>query len=622
MGGYSPYPEDEEYALPQPQLPVDPAANMAALRQEQASALAQHQQAATDLQQRQAQWGEREADVQLSDRLLKVMDPRVPKPARDFLFRELSQTLGIDPAGQRSKDIGKMLTSLAPDELETLQQSFVDRMASAKPGELTKMMRGLLSGQTDANAFIGEIMKTSAVQAAGAAGQPGEGDEAERPQTAQAPGSRRDEVETIVEGMGDRRRLPTPGETEPRFQPADPGLVQALGLNPKTRYRNDDLINEGYNVPIDPKAQRDLAQEIKTSASTGIDVSLAAARAHALFKGRPEVLGVVGATARTVDQVLDQIKGAVQVVGGDLSSAGPSDSGIKAMAKNLAGQISSMYKSSGIPQTAVDSARLQGAIIDMAYSMAIARGIPGNRLTNAIIAQHMNTLGHSQSVEQFEATLADTVRRVSEKTPNLISSRIGRRDVTPDLGFVSDDDIKALAMADTTPPNLKQQLLKEVKLRKAGSESETRGKDINRAGPTLEEEDTSRRKEEELRQRRLQDRETREQDDALLRKQADLRADQDQSLREDRFEYQVRKDRYDRDERLRLEKDKRALERRKMIGEAFEELGKAIGRAGSVSGSISAGGGSQGAGQDVGAFRIAPPPNRRMPQVPERERRR
>jgi hypothetical protein len=575
----------------QPQLP-DP-------RQQQAEMLARQQEA---INAQKAQAEARKGDLDMSEHMVHLLDPNIPKPARQFLYKEPSSRLGVDPKGDTSKNVGQMLLGLDPEAMEGIRRNFASKIETAKPGEITQMMKGILTGDMSGLDLIKIASKPTNVPGTVTGEPPAPGGPA-------APAA-------APEQPVMRRRLKEIGETHPLYQTADPGLVSALGYDPRNPVRNDDLIKQGYTGPIDAKDQRELTKKINETTAGAIDVMANASRAHQLFRGRPEVLGVVGAAARTVDQVIDQMKGAVQAVGGDMGSAGPGDEGLKTQAKNVAKYISDKYKAAGIEQTAVDSSRLQSAVLDMAYSSATARGIPGNRITNAILSQQLKQLGHGQSVAQFEATLADTVARATERVQRQISNDTGIQGFKLNLKNTSMNDLDVITKSpEMIPGGLKESLIGEIQSRldvAAGKAQPSPGKPILRSSPTLEQEQSDVAKEEATRQRRLTFAEQRDQEKLQLERDRDLRA-----TRAEISKLEAEKNRDEKEERryqLALRKEERlaAHQRASDIGKAFAKLGEALGH--SSSHQISAGGGGGGGDQDAGAFRIAPAPRRKGPE--------
>jgi len=623
MGGYLPEPDEwmqpqrePEAILPQPQQPIS--------RQQQVAAA--YQQSQQEIQQAQSVAATREEDLNVAQYMTKMLDPTVPKAARQFLFRELSTRMGVDPKGETSQNFGKMLLGLEPEALERLNRGYADRIKNATPGQIKQMTQAVLQGDVSGI----ELMKMANVRVAqaGGGGTPGvipaqptapiSGPPGALPP---APGTTPPAADPAAAAGGppspSTRRYKGQGETIPFHQPVEPGLVRALGYQFGDPVRVSDLAKEGITVPQTPKEQNDLMKAMDANASATVTVVKDATRLHQLFKGKPEVLGLVGATARTVDQAIDQMKGVIRSAGGDTSTFDQNDKGFRALIARSAQRVSDVYKSSGIEQTAVDSARLQGAVLDMAYSMANAKGIPDNRLTNRMIAQELNTLGQSQSVAQFEATLKEAVGRALSKSSNEIAARVGRP-MDPNLGFVNTQDLVFMGQSDIASPELKKTILEESKRRLSGAA----GKPIKRAEPTVESEQLYTSEEERRESERKKSEEKRQQEEHVLKKRRDVRAEEEG----ERAEARMARTEFEQNRRFNLaEKRERRMEeqhRRDKIGAAFKELGKMIGEAGSSGRSIGAGIGAGGGGgdQDAGAFRMTPAPRRAPPKPVDAER--
>src|SRR5262245_13028232 len=86
-------------------------------------------------------------DLRLAQMLTKAFDPSLPKGFRQLGLKQISQMLGVDPRGDRSKEIINTLSGLDPQSLEGLRRGVVGATNETQPGELTEMTRGVLTGQ-------------------------------------------------------------------------------------------------------------------------------------------------------------------------------------------------------------------------------------------------------------------------------------------------------------------------------------------------------------------------------------------------------------------------------------------------------------------------------------------
>jgi hypothetical protein len=398
--------------------------------------------------------------------------------------------------------------------------------------------------------------------------------------------------------------------------------MHELGLDPTVKARNDDVLRLFPGIPMDPEGQRKLRGDLQENSSNAANAVNSAIMLHSLFQGRPETLGIVGTAIRTIDEVVDQINGAARSFGVSADKLDVGAPGIRAGVKAVADHINELYDKSGLERTAVDSARIQSQVLQMAYDMAIARGIPGNRLTNNIISQQLVTLGKSASKEQFEGVLKDVVQRSLDQGAAGLGARLGSRDYYPGLANVSDDDLKSMAtyavanpQTGVIPDRYKQKMLQEMEVRANQGEQESagasRGQQIPLTSPTIQEEEAARRN------TLIRDEQRKNQELATKvrgEERAQATAERAQRLETQKFDAEQRRQmesdrRYD----LAVKKEEReaAFQRQKMIIDAFRHLGAQI------AGSVKGGGGGismpSAPEQDTGAFRLAPPPQRRAP---------
>jgi len=164
----------------------------------------QHQERTAQLQQQAQQNQVQQQDMALGQRMVKLFDPNVPKPAKEFLYREMSRQMGVDPKGQTSSELGKMLLSLDPQSQDSLRRNLVTKISAAKPGEVQGLIKGIMTGQVDGMSLIQLASDTGGAPEALSGAGTGE--------------------------MGaDTRRLPTVGETPQEYQRIEPQLQRSLG---------------------------------------------------------------------------------------------------------------------------------------------------------------------------------------------------------------------------------------------------------------------------------------------------------------------------------------------------------------------------------------------------------
>lgn len=654
-------------------LPPNILAAYGGLRQEQEKQFAAHKAYSAKLEKASAKVEDRKGDLDVAGRLLTLLNPATPKAAKDFLFRELSGHVGVDPNAEYAKGVSKVLTGLDPGSAQAARQFLSQNLEGATPGQITEMTKGILTGQVDMNTFVGQIQSQVMAQA-------GSGNETMTDASTGAPPQQDPNKPTIVKtqtidpksGQAIQQAQPfqpeQPGAVgsfegqrtiPPDMQPANPQLIGALGYAPEgqavPQLRTRDLLNAGVRIPLSPEEQQKAANEI-TERSVGINQTLAdSAHITDIFSGRPEVLGTVGALTRGIQSTVRQVEGLGRLIYGNFQNeVDPYSPSVDGLASQATQRLMQLHKIDG---TAIDSARIQSSVLGLAYRMAIARGIPGGRLTNAIIEQHLAQLGASGSPEQFAAVIQDTNTSILREFDDTMRRQYGISGYDVITRQMTDAQIsKQAEHANQLPVDFAKSLLTEAETRQSGGQRQT----IQPSSPTLEEErrtlgtletqgkqrqqqkmqqDMSIQQSQEERAGRQEalanDREDRlvqstQENQKLQREQfdftkqratvqderdarnAELAAEREQRLIESSTETQkLQREKFEYDkEQDRIRKDKEQQDR---IAKAFSIF--ASGFANAYSG---AGGGSSGynpgPGQDINAFRIAPPPQRTPPR--------
>lgn len=603
-----------------------------AFKQRQKEVLQQHQQYAQMLEKKQMDVNARGGDLDIANRLYKILDGRISKPARQFLSKELATHLGVDPKTQQFKDVSNMLNGLDPDTLQSLRQQFATTLSGASPGQIAQTVKGIMTGQIQMNQFVDQ-MGSQAFQT----GQGGEGvgektseqlpqeepaaiggggaGAAPAPQAApaetQAPAPR-----TVAQPFGTGSNAIKSFEgarhTPPDQGPASPTIVAALGLDSTKRYRTSDLIAQGYRIPFDVKEQDKVAESINLR-STGISATIyESSQLVKMFEGKPETLGPVGGAVRTIQSTVRQVEGVLNMLRPNFQSeVDVSDPTIQGPAARAARAVAKLH---GLDATAETSAQIQSAVLSLAYRMAIAQDIPGNRLTNAIISQNLTMIGQSASPEQFRGVLKKTIAGVTREFDEHMRRTVGQSGHdTITRGLSKADIIQMSQSPDLLPDDFKASLVEETKRRVNGEKVAT----PEPASPTLDEEEaTIGRQEVETKQKKIEqidqgmDLEVkRDQRQVAAQQRLDERearvaaAQTDsQTLARERFDYQKQQDIQQADQ-----------QRQDKIGAAFRAFGNAIASSrGGGGGSVSVG--NLGGGQDVSAFRMNPPPQRTPPR--------
>ncbi len=576
------------------------------MKDQQDQALQAHKQFSDNLQEQQFQVQQKQTDLNVADRLYKVLDPSIAPSARKFLLNETAKYLGVDPKSPTFRDLSSMVSGLDPDTMVQLKSALGDQLSQASPGQVRQIVSGLMTGQVSFNDFLNQARTT--MRAKSAAG--------EQPQATPTEGQP-PKVATPFQPTSTAPVMSFEGQRTipPNAAQASPQLVGALGLDSRIQYRNQDLQRQGFRIPFSAQDQEKLAGEI-TETSTGISSTLReAAVLNGLVTGHPEVLGTVGSAVDLVQSAVRQVQGALRVLDPAFrDESNPFSPELQKLSKDVTDQL---QRANVIQVTAENAARVQAIMISLAYKMALAEGVPGNRLTNGIIQQHLAQLGHAASPDQFNAVLKDTIANTISTFDEHIRRQVGTSGNDIVSRQMTNDDIKLLASrADILPKPFAQSLLSEAQRRASGQ-----GGPVSPApmSPTIEEEQrTLGTLETTTKQRQVQGQEQ-EQQLQLIREQ---RAQRDEILRQSREERQTRVQ----EQQLQLSQDRYALElaREKRISEkdAHDQLTKAFQHFGAQiaarfnGAQVGVSGGGGGGGQNEGAFRIAPGRQRQAPAIP------
>lgn len=402
----------------------------------------------------------RQADLQLGERLLQVLDPRLPKQARQFLFKELSRQIGVDPKGERSKEIGGMLTSLDPQVSEQVRRSISQQIQSAEPGQVTEMTRGILTGQVPVTQLVQSMSMPVAQQEGGGDAEastdgfsppmrlggpmtrPAGADSAVTP--AQAPGRPGD---SIAPGRGEGPyRMPfqaapsagvgtVPAErvVPPLLRQVAPELVSILGIDPTQAYRVIDIYRGGWSrVPSDFDAQQRLATDIRGVQDGIVNMTVMGNQLVDIIRGRPEVLtlgigripvpfsGTWNLELPNPSSVLTQLgsfgNSLAKTFGWEGTRIDPQSedgSRVLSQSRELADRVFSW--SPEVQRNANDTAVMQSLLINIAFAMAASKGQTGRFLSDRDVELQLQELGRSADPEQFSNTVSRVIQRAYDQ---------------------------------------------------------------------------------------------------------------------------------------------------------------------------------------------------------------
>jgi hypothetical protein len=632
----------------------------AQFKAQQDKVMQQHMAYSKQLEDRQAQVNQRKGDLDIAGRMMKILDSRVPKPARQFLATELAKHVGVDPKSDQVKNVNQMLTSLDPDSLAGLRSTFAGQLQSSSPGQITDTVSGVLSGKVSMDSFIGQVSQAQQQVVSGDAGSDQLSGGAAGDTLAAEPDVKSQDKLTQDQPTAAPAAVPpapfqpgAPGEisslegqrtTHPIEQPASPNIVGALGLDTRLDYRNKDLTHGGFKIPLDLASQDKLAEELNTR-TTGISATVnEASKMVDIFENHPETLGTVGQGVSTIQSIIQQVKGALNVINPMIKDdTDPYSMEVQSLAAETGKQLAKIHS---IDVTATNAAQLQSMALGLAYKMAIANDIPGNRLTNVIIEQNLRQIGQSASPQQFKAVLANTLESTTREFNESVRRKTGVNGTDIMARQLSQPDLEAMATrveTDTnsmrTDPNgiylipeaMRRSLLQEALRRKTGQSA---APEVTPSSPTIQEEQRTlggaemQRKSKEIQkqdqdlriQQQREDRavrtetrqDTREErvtatgeaSAKLAREQFDYSKaehERDNAFQREKFDYAKQQDRVQMD-----------LHRQEKIAAAFRSFGAAI--SGSHGGGGSVGVPNLGGGQDVSAFRMNPAPQRVPPR--------
>lgn len=243
-----------------------------------------------DLEKKKYELQLRTADLQTMDAWSKILDPKLHKPQRMFMFKQLATSLKIDPKSEQYKDFEKMVGGMDDEALKETSASLMTIFPKANPGQVVAFSNAIVSGQLPMKDAIEQFSKigeadvmTSIAQGKGI---PGDTSEQAGVPTKQVQSSRITSPTPIAQqGMeapssiqmqgGQGGTLPIPGMSSGTGdgQPQDAGLTaeqardraaQLLKALPNStaaresaqalmQYARDKTEKVGIAVTVDPK---------------------------------------------------------------------------------------------------------------------------------------------------------------------------------------------------------------------------------------------------------------------------------------------------------------------------------------------------------------------------------
>jgi hypothetical protein len=603
----------------------------------------------------QYQQGQKEAlaarggDLRLAQMLSRILDPSLPKGFRQMGLRSLSQEMGVDPRGDRAKEIIGTLSGLDPQSMEGIRRGIIETSGQSQPGQISQMTRGILTGQVPPEELLN--LASSAMRPPAAA------EEQEPPMKLGGPGS--DQSSAVSEEPQEPlTRMPfsaqqgtvtlpryKEGETSPRMREIAPELSGVLGLA-EERYRNIDVIKGGYNrIPTDYEGQQKMASDIKGMQDGVINTISLSSQLSKLVGDRAEVLGSLGPgrlrppgnwaetvvdIGRTISNanlsnIVLQTKDALASLGvfvpefikeggKKLIQEGKNieetivGKSISDASTKLVDNFLSQYGEQ-IGGAAEANARIRSIMIPLAFAMASAKGQTGRHLSDRDVALQMEEIGNSRSPRQFQAALTDMVGRIYEGYSTKVKAQTGGN--VPIAHAIDEEAAKSIRGSRVVPEGLMSQLnsIQQGEVAAPGPEQPkgrlSMGEGLKTVLPKTPEA-TAQEKATVVERRKLprSGPTIEEEEGSKVRSQQEDRAAVFEARQQNRRRLELAEEANQRANRQEQER------RHERIQAAFEAAGRRL----SSGGGASVGGGVPSVeGQDASAFRINPYPRRQPP---------
>lgn len=455
-------PPERPAAPPQPGGGVSPSAEGGFTPGGQArpSRLTQYIQAQQQQREMLASRGE---DLRIAQLMSRALDPSMPKGFRQLGLRQISQILGVDPRGDRAKEIINTISGLDPQSLEGLRRGIVGSTNDAQPGEITQLARGVLTGQVPPDQLLQMASATLRPPAAEGGGEESTSAPAQGPSrlggltgadagsiVTQAQAPIQQSSPTVTGDTGERypptRQLFSPvtpvGDPEaaresavsPARREVIPELAGALGLDPTQRYRVQDLAAAGYQVPSNEASMRAMASDIRSTRSALVNSFTMISQLAGLVRGRPEALDYPQGfhLPTSLVQAYDYGRGVLRMLGlpdPDLENFRQVYNGIsKDDTATIADKVMGWVP--GIVSRGMDAAetraRIQAIVVPLAFAMAAAEGQTGRHLSDKDVQLQLQRLGRSNSPQQFLNALGQTSQLLYNQFNTRMMSTIGQ----------------------------------------------------------------------------------------------------------------------------------------------------------------------------------------------------
>jgi hypothetical protein len=444
----------------------------------------------------------RARDLNVAGRILQITDSRLNREARGFLFDGLARDLGVDPKTEYTRGMKRVILGLDPDSAGALRSMFTSRLDRAAPGQVSQRARAVINGDIPLQDVIQQASYGLREQAAERqAGAYALFDDGEQPsmlggstQLAQAEPPLTPRGPSPAAPASELPRIPAERQMAPRMREIAPELSAVLGLDPRERVRNIDVISQSHpTIPSSFEDQQKMANDIRQARDSTIQTMVLATQLANLVRGRPEALTpgvdvpIVGRIGANIPNIVIQLRDFTRGLGNvfigpetaqpataprdwqglmdRLYARGRGETSEQAelsarnqflarqAARNVIEQIPLENRPPSVQDAALLNQRIESLMVPLAFAMAAAKGQTGRTLSDRDVELQLRELGRSASPELFEAALRDVVNRTYDGYQRRMLAMTGGM-VPVDL-VVSPNDASTLAGSELTPAELR-----------------------------------------------------------------------------------------------------------------------------------------------------------------------
>ncbi len=585
----------EEFTQPQTPAGSGLMDSLQAYKQQQAESLAQHRDYGQRLQQVSDATQQRGSDLHLVERLFTILDDRVPKGTKQFLYREMARTLGMDPKSGVTGEVGQMLAGLDPQSAQVMRGLIAQQMKDADPGMVQQLVKGIMSGTVPMHQ-VTRMAGAAAAQQQAAQGQELMG-KVQMPEqaTARPPGMMRlggpqeqqtAQADAAPSPQGMRPDTDPWKGIPPEKQPVEPEMNSYLGLQPGRRYTHDELVGFFPRLPSDRGERAKLREKLNLSEASTVETLNVGGAMLAMMEGRPEVLAQAG----WISTASEGVKSFLEAIG----AVTPTDNWLRDKAS------SKIIQFSGVNPNAVDAGIMRSLTESFAVALA-KRNNPGRAPTDNDYRAALRQIGASQSPEVFAGVVKSVVAHTYEADRQLLQTSVGTR-VEMDPSRLNKQQIGALV--ESLGPRMSKEYAQQLKDAYTGTRPAPKGEGAEQTGQAPARPAGKAEAHEQAVQQAQLERQKQQESDRALARSITIRNDERAERAEGRAEEQLSMAK-------RREVREEQRENRQMIQRAFEILAKALGDPAVPQ---VRGGGGGGQDQDPRAFQLPARPQRQAPR--------